>query len=91
MVVASVARNSIRCSQSRGFLAGAVVEHPIDHAGRLDHGIDAVPIDQQVGHPVLKLKRLALGPLRLGRLARGRYRPLTAAELAAVKAEVGLK
>ena len=46
---------------------------------------------EQVGHPVLKLKRLALGPLRLGRLARGRYRPLTAAELAAVKAEVGLK
>jgi 23S rRNA pseudouridine2605 synthase len=46
---------------------------------------------EQVGHPVLKLKRLALGPLRLGRLARGAYRPLTAAELAAVKAEVGLK
>ena len=46
---------------------------------------------EQVGHPVLKLKRLALGPLRLGRLARGRYRPLTAAELAAVKAEVGLE
>jgi pseudouridine synthase len=46
---------------------------------------------EQVGHPVLKLKRLALGPLRLGRLARGRYRLLTAAELAAVKAEVGLK
>ena len=46
---------------------------------------------EQVGHPVLKLKRLAFGPLRLGRLARGRYRPLTATELAAVKAEVGLK
>ena len=46
---------------------------------------------EQVGHPVLKLKRLALGPLRLGRLARGRYRPLTAAELTAVKAQVGLK
>jgi pseudouridine synthase len=46
---------------------------------------------EQVGHPVLKLKRLALGPLRLGRLARGRYRPLTTAELTAVKAEVGLK
>lgn len=46
---------------------------------------------EQVGHPVLKLKRLAFGPLRLGRLARGAYRPLTAAELAAVMAEVGLK
>jgi len=46
---------------------------------------------EQVGHPVLRLKRLALGPLRLGRLARGRYRLLTTAELTAVKAQVGLK
>jgi pseudouridine synthase len=46
---------------------------------------------EQVGHPVLKLKRLALGPLQLGRLPRGKYRALTAAELAALKALVGLK
>ncbi len=45
---------------------------------------------EQVGHPVLKLKRLALGPLHLGRLARGSYRPLTEAELKALRAEVGL-
>lgn len=46
---------------------------------------------EKVGHPVLKLKRLALGPLHLGRLPRGKHRLLTAAELAALKALVGLK
>ena len=46
---------------------------------------------ENVGHPVSKLKRIALGSLRLGHLVRGIYRPLTAAELAALKAEVGLK
>ncbi len=45
---------------------------------------------ENVGHPVSKLKRIALGSLRLGHLARGVYRPLTTAELAALKAEVGL-
>jgi pseudouridine synthase len=45
---------------------------------------------EKVGHPVLKLKRIAFGPLRLGRLTRGVYRMLTAAELAALKAGVGL-
>ena len=46
---------------------------------------------EQVGHPVLKLKRIAFGPLRLGRLTRGIYRLLTAEELAALKEAVGLK
>jgi 23S rRNA pseudouridine2605 synthase len=46
---------------------------------------------EKVGHPVLKLKRIALGPLSLGRLTRGIYRILTAEEVAAMKAEVGLK
>jgi pseudouridine synthase len=46
---------------------------------------------EKVGHPVLKLKRLAFGPLRLGRLTRGVYRMLTAEEVAALKAGVGLK
>jgi 23S rRNA pseudouridine2605 synthase len=45
----------------------------------------------QVGHPVLKLKRIAFGPLKLGRLARGAHRQLTAEELAALKTGVGLK
>ncbi len=34
-----------------------------------------------VGHQVLKLKRIAFGPLRLGRLKRGAFRPLTKMEL----------
>ncbi len=34
-----------------------------------------------VGHQVLKLKRIAFGPLRLGRLKRGACRPLSKAEL----------
>lgn len=46
---------------------------------------------EKVGHPVSKLKRIALGPLHLGRLTRGVYRPLLAAELAALKEAVGLK
>ncbi len=46
---------------------------------------------EQVGHPVLKLKRMGFGPLRLGRLARGAYRPLTSRELADLQAAVGLK
>jgi 23S rRNA pseudouridine2605 synthase len=45
----------------------------------------------QVGHPVLKLKRLAFGPLKLGRLRRGIYRVMEAKELEALRREVGLK
>ena len=46
---------------------------------------------ETVGHPVLKLKRIAYGPLRLGRLARGAYRLLTPEELGALRRGVGLK
>jgi 23S rRNA pseudouridine2605 synthase len=46
---------------------------------------------EKVGHPVMKLKRLAFGPLHLGRLTRGVYRMLTADEVAALKEAVGLK
>lgn len=46
---------------------------------------------ESLGHPVLKLKRIALGPLRLGNLPRGAFRELTGQELDALKAEVGLK
>jgi pseudouridine synthase len=45
----------------------------------------------QVGHPTLKLKRIAFGPLRLGRLPRGAHRVLTAPELEALKAGVKRK
>ncbi len=46
---------------------------------------------EQVGHPALKLKRIALGSLRLGRLPRGTCRRLTLEEMADLKKEVGLK
>lgn len=38
----------------------------------------------KLGHKVLKLERIAIGPLRLGRLPTGQYRRLTAKELAAL-------
>ncbi len=44
-----------------------------------------------LGHPVLKLKRMAFGSLKLGRLPRGASRPLAPEELAALRREVGLK
>jgi 23S rRNA pseudouridine2605 synthase len=40
---------------------------------------------EKVGHPVLKLKRIAFGPLHLGRLARGACRALTKRELTALQ------
>lgn len=40
--------------------------------------------------PVVDLVRTGLGPLRLGRLGEGRSRHLTAAELSALYASVGL-
>ena len=45
----------------------------------------------QVGYRVLKLKRIAYGPLRLGRLAPGAWRDLTPAELAALYRAAGLE
>ncbi|PWU25079.1 MAG: pseudouridine synthase [Candidatus Rokuibacteriota bacterium] len=38
-----------------------------------------------LGHPVIRLRRVAFGPLRLGNLGRGRSRPLTGAELSRLK------
>jgi len=45
----------------------------------------------QVGHPVLKIKRIAFGPLKLGRLARGTHRFLTPEEMAALTGGMGRK
>jgi 23S rRNA pseudouridine2605 synthase len=39
----------------------------------------------RVGHKVMKLKRIAFGPLRLGELATAAYRPLTPVELKVLK------
>lgn len=39
-----------------------------------------------LGHPVQRLRRVAFGPLRLGTLPPGAWRPLTAAELRSLRA-----
>jgi 23S rRNA pseudouridine2605 synthase len=44
-----------------------------------------------VGHSVLKLKRMAFGPLRLGKLPRGACRPLTRQEQVDLQVTVGHK
>jgi pseudouridine synthase len=43
-----------------------------------------------VGHPVRRLVRVRIGPLTLGRLTPGQYRPLTAEELAQLRQRAGL-
>ena len=43
---------------------------------------------EALGHPVLKLIRVAMGPIRLGSLPRGQWRPLSADELHALRALV---
>lgn len=43
---------------------------------------------EAVGHPVLRLLRVALGPIRLGSLPRGAWRPLTPAELQSLRSGV---
>jgi len=43
-----------------------------------------------IGHPVVKLKRISYGPLKLGDMEEGVYRPLTADELAKLKKCVGI-
>jgi pseudouridine synthase len=44
-----------------------------------------------VGHPVLKLKRIAFGPLQLGPLPRGDFRMLSREEIEALKTKVKLR
>jgi 23S rRNA pseudouridine2605 synthase len=45
----------------------------------------------QVGHPVMKLKRVAYGPVKLGRLPNGQLRPLRDDEVLALKKSAGLR
>ncbi|MEW6264192.1 MAG: pseudouridine synthase [Thermodesulfobacteriota bacterium] len=42
-----------------------------------------------IGHPVLKLKRIGFGPLKLGRLEPGGVRPLSVQEIKALKKSAG--
>jgi pseudouridine synthase len=44
-----------------------------------------------VGHPVLKLKRIAFGPLQLGTLPRGDFRMLSREEIEALKTKVQMR
>ncbi len=43
-----------------------------------------------IGHPVRRLVRVAIGPVRLGRLGVGAYRPLTDAELSELRRRAGV-
>ena len=43
-----------------------------------------------VGHPVLRLRRVAMGPLRLENLPEGRYRRLTAQEVEELRRASGI-
>jgi pseudouridine synthase len=45
---------------------------------------------QKVGHPVIRLQRVAFGPLKLGALPLGQYRPLTEDEVAALREFSGI-
>ena len=46
---------------------------------------------EQVGHPVEKLGRVALGPLKLGKLPPGEHRVLSDREVVALRRAVGLR
>jgi len=45
---------------------------------------------EKVGHPVISLKRISMGPLELGDLRSGKYRTLTPVELSSMQKSVGL-
>lgn len=44
-----------------------------------------------VGHPLVRLQRIAFGPIRLNGMKPGEFRPLTAEEIARLRSEVGLR
>ncbi len=43
-----------------------------------------------IGHEVLRLRRISIGPVKLGRLDTGEFRPLSRVEIAALKDALGL-
>lgn len=45
---------------------------------------------EAVGHPVRSLKRIRIGPVRLGKLRKGECRVLSASELSILRGELGL-
>lgn len=66
---------------------GAVLEITI-HEGR-QHQVKRMC--EAIGHPVCHLERVILGPLRLGTLKRGAWRPLTQVEVRELRRAAGLK
>jgi len=70
----------LRVAQKNATLEIAVAEGRHHHVRRLCEAI---------GHPALKVVRVALGPLRLGDLPRGAFRPLTESEARALRELVG--
>lgn len=46
-------------------------------------------IGEKIGHPVLKLKRIRIGPIKLGDLTAGQYRFLTPREIKSLVGSVG--
>jgi 23S rRNA pseudouridine2605 synthase len=71
--LAAVAVERLRATAHNAWLALTVEEGRHRHVRRMCEAI---------GHPVLRLVRVALGPLVLGGLPRGRWRPLTREEAA---------
>ena len=84
--------HGVMCDGERLVAASAEVMHPTR-----ENTWVAITIEQgryrqirrmceAIGHPVLKLTRVALGPLSLGSLPRGEWRPLTPGELGGLQA-----
>lgn len=46
---------------------------------------------EKFGHPVIRLKRIAVGPIKLGRLEKGKWRDIAAEELKVLKRACGFK
>jgi 23S rRNA pseudouridine2605 synthase len=40
---------------------------------------------ERIGHTVMRLRRVSIGPVKLGKLRPGEYRPLSAGEIGALK------
>jgi 23S rRNA pseudouridine2605 synthase len=77
-----------------------------DQVATLRHGIDSTwlrivvhegqyheirRLCEAIGHPVLQLKRVRLGPISLGRLPRGAWRRLSSREVASLRRLAGQK